>query len=71
MARLQSVLSFTVVFFLFLAGVAPLSTGLSQGPPTYNCDAVINDGKTQGEKIQSQPTRAPFSDGKQTDIVLL
>ena len=71
MAGLQSVLTLAVVFSLFLTGVAPLSNGLSQGPPTYNCDAVINDGKTQGQRIQSQLTRAPFSHGKQTNSASL
>lgn len=70
MAGLQSVSAFTAVFFLPWLGshLYPLACPRA---PTYSCDAVVNDGKTQGQKVQSQPTRAPFGRGKQTNSVSL
>ena len=56
MAGLQSVPTFTVVFFSFFsAGVAPLSTGLSQGPlPTIVTQSLMT-GKPRGRKYKVNP----------------
>ena len=58
-----------LVFSFFGSGLTFIQRSVP-GPPTYNCDAAVNDGETQRQKIQSQPTMAPFSHGKQTDLSL-
>ena len=46
--------SLTVVFFSFFGSGLTFIQWSVPGPPTYNCDAAVNNGETQRQKIQSQ-----------------